>query len=104
MRYTLVKTDRAFESMRNILHFISYHFDAGTALRKVDELEKGMNLLSENPYMGSKPRDRVLRREGYRVLTMEKNIVFYKVDEAKQAIVIYFVADQRQDYIRLLKD
>lgn len=54
--------------------------------------------------MGSKPGDRVLRREGYRVLTAEKDVVFYKVDEAKREIVIYLVADQRQDYLRLLKD
>lgn len=103
MSYALRKTDKALESMKNVLHFIAVNFGAETALEKIDEREKAVGLLKDNPYMGKVPKDRVLKREGYRVLITEMDLVFYKVDEQNKEVVIYLVADQRQDYIRILR-
>ena len=44
-------------------------------LKKLDELEEQITLLSDNPYMGVEPRYMILRRQGYRVLIVEKNLV-----------------------------
>ena len=40
--------------------------------------------LGDNPFKGVEPRYLVLKRQGYKVLILEKNIVFYKVDEQKE--------------------
>ena len=41
----------------------------------------------------------VLRRQGYLVLILEKDLVFYKVDDNKKQVIVYAVVDQRQDYL-----
>lgn len=53
--------------------------------------------LGDNPFKGVEPRYLVLKRQGYKVLILEKNIVFYKVDEQKKEVIVYAVVDQRQD-------
>lgn len=37
------------------------------------------------------------------MLILEKDLVFYKVDEINRRIVIYAVADQRQDYLNIIR-
>ena len=39
-----------------------------------------IKLLEDNPYIGTVPRYSVLKRHGYRVLILEKNLAFYKVN------------------------
>ena len=59
--------------------------------------------LGDEPYLGTEPRYLVLRRQGYRVLILEKDLVFYKVDEESKEVIIYAVVDQRQDYINIIR-
>jgi len=44
----------------------------------------------------------VLKRQGYKVLILSKDLVFYKVDREKKMVTIHAVTDQRQDYLRIL--
>lgn len=73
------------------------------ALKKLDYIEEQINLLEDNPYLGTTPTYQVLRRQGYRVLILEKNLVFYKIDEEKKEVIIYAVVDQRQDYLNIIR-
>ena len=50
-----------------------------------------------------KPKYSVLERQGYLVLILEKDLVFYKVDENKKLVSIYAVVDQRQDYLNIIR-
>ena len=59
--------------------------------------------LGDHPNLGLVPRYSVLRRQGFKVLILEKNLVFYKVNEEKKAVIIYAVVDQRQDYMNILR-
>lgn len=47
------------------------------ALEKLEELEKQIKILADNPYIGTDPRYMILRRQSYKVLITEKNLVFY---------------------------
>lgn len=38
-----------------------------------------------------------------KVLILEKDLVFYKVDEADKNVLIYAVVDQRQDYLNIIR-
>ena len=73
-----------------------------TALEKLDEIERQIMVLAENPYAGTKPRYMVLRRQGYRVLILDQDLVFYRVNESEKTVVIYAIADQRQDYLKII--
>ena len=60
-------------------------------------------LLADNPYIGTEPRYMILRRQGYKVLITEKNLVFYKIDEKEKVVTVYAVVDQRQDYLNIIR-
>ena len=96
-------TETADLHLRQIILYIAENFDTPTALKKLDELEASILKLGSNPYLGEEPRYPVLRRKGYRVLVLEKELVFYKVDEDKKEIMIHAVVDQRKDYLTILR-
>ena len=58
---------------------------------------------NNNPDLGINPRYLVLKRQGYKVLVLEKDLVFYKVNEAQKEVIIYAVVDQRQDYLNIIR-
>ena len=51
---------------------------------------------------GSVPRYSVLRKQGYRVLVIERHLVFYKVNESEKIVTIYAVVDGRREYKNLI--
>ena len=103
MKYKIVRTDIADALVRKIVLYVADKFDNDTALKKLGELESSIMTLADNPYLGEEPRYPVLRRQGYRVLITEKDLVFYKVDECKKVVTVYGVFDQRQDYLSIVR-
>ena len=77
MSYQILRTDKADEQLRDIIFYI------------VDD-------------SGSVPHYATLRRQGYRVLIVERHLVFYKVNESQQIVTIYAVVDGRREYRKLL--
>ena len=51
---------------------------------------------------GSIPKYSILRKQGYRVLFVEKYLVFYKVDSSNQTVIVYAVVDGRREYKNLI--
>ena len=102
MKYTIVRTDMADIGIRKIVMYIARNFENDVALQKLDYLEHSI-LLAENPYLGITPKYRVLKRQGYRILILDKDIVFYKIDESKKEVIIYAVVDSRQDYLSIIQ-
>ena len=103
MKYEVRRTDTADALIRNIVLYVAENFGMETALQKLDALEEGIMGLGDHPYIGPMPRYPILRRQGYCVLILEKDLVFYKVDEGRRAVTVYAVVDQRQDYLSILR-
>ena len=103
MKYKVYRTDTADALIRNIVLYIAGNFGKEIALKKLDDLEKSILKLEENPYIGTEPRYTVLKRQGYKVLILEKDLVFYKIDENRKVVTVYAVVDQRQDYLSIIK-
>ncbi len=103
MKYKIVRTDTADALIHKIILNIATNFGPDVALEKIDKLEADIMLLSDNPQLGEIPRYPLLKRQGYRVLILEKDLVFYKTDDTKMVITIYAVFDHRQDYISILR-
>ena len=103
MKYRVYRTDTADALIRNIVLYIAENFGNEIALNKLDDLEKSILKLEDNPYIGTEPRYTVLKRQGYKVLILEKDLVFYKIDENQKVVTVYAVVDQRQDYLSIIR-
>ena len=103
MNYKVIRTDTADSGIREIILDVAQKFGSTVALEKLDEMEKRILELGDNPYIGTDPRYLVLKRQGYKVLVLEKDLVFYKIDEENKKVVVYAVVDQRQDYINIIR-
>lgn len=103
MKYSVIRTDKAEEQLRDIIFYIAD--DSGsvdTALNYLDKIEKAMNRLEDFPMSGSVPRYSILRKQGYRVLVVERHLVFYKVNEDKKEVIVYAIVDGRREYRNLI--
>ena len=103
MKYEVIRTDMADAGIRKIIMYVAQNFGNTVALGKLDEMEKRILELGDDPYIGTEPRYLVLKRQGYKVLVLEKDLFFYKIDEEHKKVVIYAVVDQRQDYLNVLR-
>lgn len=103
MKYNVIWTDMADSQIRSIILFVAEKFGNAVALEKLDDLEKSILALGDNPNLGTEPKYPALKRQGYKVLILEKDLVFYKIDESKREVIIYAVADQRQDYLNIIR-
>ena len=103
MRYKVERTDTADSLIRKIILYVAENFGNDVALAKLDDLEKSIMSLADNPHLGVEPKYNVLRRQGYLVLILEKDLVFYKVDDEKRVVTVYAVVDQRQDYMSIVQ-
>lgn len=101
--YKLLRTETADSGLHRIILSIAENFGVDVALERLDQIEHQISLLAENPLMGTDPRYMVLRRQGYKVLILEKDLVFYKVNEEEKTVIIYAVVDQRQDYLDIIR-
>lgn len=101
--YQIVRTEKADSQLRDLIFYIAD--DSGSvdiALNYLARIEKAMNRLSDFPESGSIPRYAILRKQGYRVLIVEKHLAFYKVDKENKLVTIYAVVDSRQEYRNLI--
>ena len=103
MKYKIIRTDKADEQLREIIFYIAE--DSGSvdiALNYLDKIEAAINNLEDFPMSGSIPRYSILRKQGYRVLIVERHLIFYKVDDNKRTVIIYAIVDGRREYRNLI--
>ena len=103
MKYTVERTDTADSLIRKNILYVAENFGRDVALEKLDYLEESIMSLEDNPYRGIKPQYNVLRRQGFLVLILEKDLVFYKINESEKKVTVYAVVDQRQDYLGIIR-
>lgn len=103
MKYKVIRTETADAQIRKIILYIAEQFRNHVALEKLQQLEESIMNLNTNSRMGVDPHYLVWKRQGYKVLILEKNLVFYKINEDKKEVVIYAVVDQRQDYLNIIR-
>lgn len=103
MKYSIFRTDKAEEQLREIILYIAD--DSGNtdlALLYLDKIEKAINRLRDFPDSGSYPRYTTLKKQGYRVLIIDKHLVFYKIFEESKQVIIYTIMDSRREYLNLI--
>ena len=103
MKYKIIRTDKVDEQLRQIIFYIAN--DSGSidiALNYLEKIEKAIKRLEDFPMLGSVPRYSILRKQGYRVLIVERHLIFYKVKDNENIVVIYAIVDGKQEYRDLL--
>lgn len=103
MMYEILRTDKANDQLYSIIQYIAE--DSGSvdiALNYLDKMEAEIGKLRTTPNMGSYPRYSTLKRQGYRVLIVQRHLVFYKVDDGGQQVIVYAIVDSRQQYLNLI--
>ena len=103
MKYNIIRADTADAGISKIILYVAQNFGNDVAIEKLNEIEKGIFSLGEDPYIGTDPRYLVLKRQGYKILILDKDLVFYKIDEDNKNVVVYAVVDQRQDYLNIIR-
>ena len=101
--YKILRTDKAEDQLRDIIFYIAD--DSGNidiALRYLEKIETAINRLQEFPNSGSIPRYSILKKQGYRVVIVEKHLAFYKVNEEDKTVIIYAIVDGIREYKNLI--
>lgn len=101
--YKIIRTDTADALLHKIIMYIAGNFGNRAALERLNQLETDILRLADNPCIGMDPKYMVLRRQGYKVMILEKDLVFYKINEAEKVVTIYAIVDQRQDYLSIIR-
>ena len=89
--------------LREIIFYIAE--DSGSldiALNYLKKIESAINRLEDFPLSGSISKYSILRKQGYRVLIVERHLIFYKVNYNEKIVIIYAIVDGRQEYKNLI--
>ena len=68
----------------------------------MDKIEESINRLQDSPNLGSIPRYSILKKQDYRVVIVEKHLVFYKINDKNKTVIIYAIVDGRREYQNLI--
>lgn len=102
MNYKLIRTDKANDQIYEIIHYVKAEYGLQVALDSLNNLEKAINVLKKFQEKGVVPRYLILKKQGFRVLIVEKLLVFYKISTAKKEVTIYSVFDGRREYRNMI--
>ncbi len=103
MKYKILRTEKAEQQLRDIIFYIADDSKSiDIALNYLDKIEHAITQLEDFPNLGSIPKYATLRKQGYKVLIVERHLVFYKVNEDKKVVVIYTIVDGRREYKNLI--
>lgn len=102
MKYKVELTRKAHTDIKEIILYINKAFGEEKASEVLEEMYERIKLLSQAPDAGFVPRMKSLLMQGYKVLILEKNLVFYTVDKSKHIVYIERVVNSRQDYKHII--
>ena len=103
MQYHILRTDKFEDQLRDIIFYIADNSgDINIANSYLDKIEKAVIRLGDFPYSGKVPRYSILKRQGYRVLIIARHLIYYKIEEIHQKVIIYAIFDGRREYKNLL--
>jgi toxin ParE1/3/4 len=97
MRYQF--TTSAKEDLQAVQFYLRQNFGEETSRAFIQHLHERIQALLQYPELGIVPRYRSLRLQGFRFLIVDKNYVFYKVDQ--EMLTIIRILHQKQSLINL---
>ena len=102
MSYRILRTDKVNDQLYDLAFYIAAESGVNAALGYLDKLESAIGHLADFPYAGTEPRYSILKKQGYRVLIVERHLIFYKVYDEKRTVILHAVVSARQEYRNLV--
>lgn len=100
--YTIIHTEKFNKELHQQILYVAMQFSKETALQIKKNIQTSILNLQLHPYMGNPPKIRNLKDNDFRMLILNKLIIFYTVVEETKTIYLISIVDQRQDYINIL--
>lgn len=85
-----------------IARFIMFGSENG-AKRIREKLTKTLERIRFQPYSGVAAADKSLAKAGFRVVVVERYLIFYKVFENEKKVSVYRILNGKTNYITFLK-
>ena len=95
--YTIIPTEKFNKELHQQILYIAMQFS-----KETENIQNSISNLMNHPYMGTTPKIRALNDSDFRMLILEKLIIFYTVVEETRTIYLISILDQRQDYVNIL--
>ena len=89
----------AEDDFAEIISFIASD-NTKAATNLADKIEKNLELLSDNPFLGKSPSDSDLKLFGYRYIIIENYLIFYTIE--RRTILIHRILHGARNYKSLL--
>lgn len=96
-KYNLVYLPIAREDLIEIIEYIQTD-NPNAALNFLNKIDKTISKLKEFPYMGTVPKDDLLKFKGYRILIIQNYLIFYVVNEESAEIEIRRIIHGKRKY------
>ena len=100
--YNIIHTEKFNKELHHQILYVAMQFSKETALQVKETIQTSILNLQLHPYMGSTPKIRSLKNNDFRILILNKLIIFYTVVEETKTVYLLSIVDQRQDYINIL--
>lgn len=99
-----VEVSRAAESdLLGIGKYISIRFhDSMTAMRMLKILETEIEKLRHRPLSSAVVRDELLGAKGYRTVKVKSYLIFYRIDDQSNTVVIIRILRERRNWRQIL--
>lgn len=96
-------TAKAQDQLRAIIFYLAdYHDNVDYALQISNKIKQAIESLSLYPKLGSVCHSIALRKQGFRVLVVDRYLIFYKIFETTNQVIIYAMVDGRREYLNLI--
>ena len=100
--YAIIPTEKFNKELHQQILYIAMQFSQKKAIQVKETIQSSILNLANHPYMGTTPKIRALNDNDFRMLILEKLIIFYTVVEETRTIYLISILDQRQDYVNIL--
>ena len=100
--YAIIPTEKFNKELHQQVLYIAMQFSQEKAIQAKEKIKSSILNLQLHPYMGNTPKIRNLKDNDFRMLILNKLIIFYTVVEETKTIYLLSIVDQRQDYINIL--
>jgi toxin ParE1/3/4 len=102
MSFAVYLTDDAARDLEDLYNYIALQDVPGKAAQVLDEIEKALNSLSENPQRGAFPKELLaLGLREYREIFFKPYRIIYRI--MAKRVTVFVIADGRRDMQTLLQ-
>ncbi|MDR2197049.1 MAG: type II toxin-antitoxin system RelE/ParE family toxin [Coriobacteriales bacterium] len=101
--YSVELSKSAELDLRETMHYISENLKAPAAAKRLlDEIERAVKNLEENPARCALARDKRLADSGHRWIKAKNYLVFFVIDENSKTVMVSRILYGRRNWAHLL--